>query len=67
MAQIVLATARNALGNMALSARTYPPMNALPLYAPVKQIVVQFGLSRATVHRKLSVGIFHGQMADASR
>lgn len=38
-------------------------MNALPLYAPVKQNRAQFGLSRATVHRKLCVGIFHGQKA----
>ena len=37
-------------------------MNAsTPLYLSVKQVTAQFGYSRATVHRKLSKGLFHGK------
>ena len=36
-------------------------MNAAPIYVPVKQIVAQFGYSRATVHRRLSAGEFKGK------
>ena len=32
-----------------------------PIYVPVKQIIALFGYSRATVHRKLSRGLFQGK------